>query len=255
MHNLNDQDLNNIHFKHRRSLNYNLKLIANYKATSHLIDLRKIEKGHFLVEERKYVHGIYFILKGKVKVFNEGFDDRIKILRLVSKGEIVGLSSLNASHYWSSAIVVEDVEAYFIDLKNLKTILKTNIKLSFLFVNALALKLQHYEMRQKYLSLFQSAERIIDALLLTAYKFGEKTSEGLEFSVGTSRKDIAAFANTTKENVIRTFSKLKADKLILIEGKKITIKNKEALIDKLKKYSKSKNPTIDFDFFYPNLFY
>ncbi|MBL4939607.1 MAG: Crp/Fnr family transcriptional regulator [Lutibacter sp.] len=255
MHNLNDQDLNNIHYKHRKSLNYNLKLIANYKATSHLIELKKIKKGHFLVEERKNVHGIYFILKGKVKVFNEGFDDKIKILRLVSKGEIVGLSSLNASHYWSSAIVVEDVDVYFIGLKNLKIILKTNIKLSFLFVNALALKLQHYEMRQKYLSLFQSAERIIDALLLIAYKFGEKTSEGLEISVCTSRKDIAAFSNTTKENVIRTLSKLKDNELILIEGKKITIKNKEALIGKLKEYIKLKNSKIDFDFFYPNLFY
>jgi CRP-like cAMP-binding protein len=255
MHNLNDQDLNNIHYKHRRSLNYNLKLIANYKATSHLIEMKKIKKGHFLVEERKHVHGIYFILNGKVKVFNSGFDDKIKILRLVSKGEIVGLSSLNASHYWSSAVALEDVEAYFINLKNLKTILKTNIKLSFLFVNALALKLQHYEMRQKYLSLFRATDRIIDALLLTAYKFGEKNSEGLEFSIGTSRKDIAAFANTTKENVIRTLSKLKSKKLILIDGKQITIKNKEALIDQLKQYNNSKNSKDDFNFFYPNLFY
>ena len=220
MRNLNDQDLNNIHYKHRRSLNYNLKLIANNKATSHLIERKKVEKGHFLVEERKHVHGIYFILKGKMKVFNTGYEDKIQILRLASKGDIVGLSSLNASYYWSSAVAVENVEAYFINLKNLKTILKTNIKLSFLFVNALALKLQHYEMRQKYLSLFQSTERIIDVLLLTGYKFGEKTSEGLEFSACTSRKDIAAFANTSKENAIRTLSKLKSKKLILIEGKK-----------------------------------
>ena len=255
MYNLNDQGINNTNCKYRRSLNHNLRLIANYKATSHLIGIKKFKKDFLLVLERNPVNGIHFILKGKVKVFNTSINNKIQVLRLASKGDLIGLSSLNSLHYWSSAMAVESVKTYFINLKNLKTILKTNIKLSFLFVNALALYLRHYEMRQQHLSLFPASERVIDALLLTAYKFGKKTSQGLELSICTSRKEIASFANTTKEKVIRTLSNLRVKKYISIEGKKIIIKDKGALVDKLKKYCCTNNLPEEFNLCYPNFFY
>ena len=51
MYNLNDKDLNNHNYKQRRSLLYNIKLIANNKDTSNLISLQNLEKGSFLAEE------------------------------------------------------------------------------------------------------------------------------------------------------------------------------------------------------------
>lgn len=255
MYNLNDIDLNNNNYKLRRGLNNNIKLIANNKNTSHLINLKKIEKGLFLAEERKPVNGMYFILEGKVKVFNTGVDQKIQTLRLVSKGDLVGLSSLNSTHYWSSAVVVEEVKAYFINLKNVKFILKSNNKLSLLLLNSLALKLLHYEVHQKHLNIFPASERIIDALLLTAYKFGKTTDLGLEISTGSARKDIASFANTSMEKVIRTLSCLKSKKHISINGKKIIILDKEGLINQLRPYLFTSEESTDSKLFYPNLFY
>ena len=255
MYNLNDIDINNINFKQRRSLHYNLKLISNNKETSHLISIETINKGLFLAEERKPVNGIYFILEGMVKVFNSDRDKKVKILRLVSKGDIVGLSSLNSTFYWSSAIALTPVKAYFINQKNLKTILKINCKLSLLLVNFLALKLRHYEVRQKHLSIFSAADRVIDALLLTAYKFGNTTDQGLEVSICTYRKDIASFANTTPEKVIRTLSDLKKQNYIEINGKHIVIKDKKVLVDHLVKYLSHTEELSDMNFCYPNLFY
>lgn len=236
MLNLSNANLNSINFKHSRSLNYNLKLLARIKETSHLISIQKLEKGSLLVEESKPVNGIYFILEGKVKIFNTELDKKTKIFRLASKGDIVGFSSLNATNYWSSAIALENVEAYFINSKSLKYILKNNSKLSLLFVNALVFKLQHYEMRQRYLNLFPSQERVIEVLLVIANKFGNATLNGIEIADCTSRKEIASFANVSTENAIRTLSTLVSNNYILIEGKKIIIKNKEGLINQLKKY-------------------
>jgi len=255
MYNLNDIDINNINFKHRRSLHYNLKLISNNKETSHLIRIITINKGLFLAEERKPVNGIYFILEGMVKVFNSDRDKKVKILRLVSKGDIVGLSSLNSTFYWSSAVVVKNVKAYFISQKNLKTILKSNLKLSLLFINLLSLKLRHYEVRQKHLSIFSAADRVIDALLLIAYKFGNTTDQGLEVSICTSRKEISSFANTTPEKVIRTLSALKTENHIELNCKHIVIKDKKALTDRLVKHLINTEEPSDMNYCYPNFFY
>ena len=251
----NDKNLKDLNFKRKRSLKYNLNLISKTKITSHLISFEKFNKGSFLVEQQKPVHGIYFILKGMGKIFNTGSNQKNQTLRLISNGDIIGLSSLNSPHYWASAIVVENVEAYFINIKNLKTILKSNNKLCMLLINALSMRLRHYEIRQKHLSLFPASERVIDALLLTAYRFGVPIGEEIQFSTCTSRKDLAEFANTSVEQSIRTLSYLKEKNYISINGKSIIIRKKEKLIAGLKKYANSENLKEEFNFCYPELFY
>jgi CRP/FNR family transcriptional regulator, anaerobic regulatory protein len=255
MLNLSNPDIKSTNFKLSRSLKYNLKLLARNKATAHLIRINKLEKGELLVEENKPVKGIYFILEGKVKILNTEINKTTKIFRLASKGDLVGFSSLNASKYWSSAIAIGSVEAYFISSKSLKLIFKKNSKLNLLFLNALVLKLQNYEMRQRYLNIFPATDRIIEAILLIASKFGETTNDGIEISDCASRKEIASLANTSTENTVRVISRLKADKHVVTEGRKIIIKNKEALINKLKEHCCSKEIISDMYTCYLDLFY
>ena len=250
-----NKNLNNLDFKRKRSLKYNINLISKTKITSHLISFEQFKKGSFLLEERKPVHGIYIILKGKIKVFNTGLNNKEQTLRLLSEGDIVGLSSLNSTNYWATALAIEDVESYFINPKNLKKILKSNNKLCLLLIDALSFRLRHYEMRQKHLSIFPASERIIDAIMLTANKFGKKTKLGLEVSTCTSRKDIANFANTSINQTSITLNFLKSKKYISINGKSIHIEKKEELITLLKNYSTSKYFKGDFNFCYPNLYY
>lgn len=255
MHNSINQDLNSLGLQQSSTLRNQLKLLLQNKATSHLICINNFEKGVFLVEEHKPVVGIFFILEGKVKVFNTDIDQKTKIFRLASSGDIVGFSSLNLTNYWSSAVVIENVKAYFIHIESLKYILKNNNKLSFLFLNALTLKLQLYEMRQRYLDLFPAPERIIEVLLLIAHKFGNTTQYGIEITDCISRKDIASFANTSTENAIRTLSSLNSKKYISLESKKIIIKNKEALTNQLKQYCCTNKLEVENHLCYLNLFY
>ena len=153
------------------------------------------------------------------------------------KGDIVGLSSLNSPFYWASAVVIEPIEAYFINSKNVKTVLKSNNKICRIIINSLALRLRHYEIRQKHLSLFPARERTIDALLLTAFKFGENSEQEMQVSICTSRKELAEFGNTSVEQTIRTLGALKKEEYISVHGKTIVIHKPMELISLLKNYS------------------
>jgi len=245
----------NLNFKRKRSFKYNLGLIAKSKSTSHLISIEKYSKGSFLVKEREPVKGIFFILKGKIKIFNSGANNIVQTLHLASIGEVIGLSSFKSLYYWANAIVVEDVEAYFLKTKSIKSILKSNNKIGQLLIDALSMRLRQYEMRQKHLSLLPAPERIIDSLLLTAYKFGDKTERGLELSICNSRKDLASFSNTSEEQTIRTLRKLHLENIISIEGKCIIISDVDKLVAKLKKYSIKEDILEEHSYCYPNLFY
>jgi CRP-like cAMP-binding protein len=70
-------------------------------------------------------------------------------------------------------------------------------------------------------------ERVIDTLLYIHRKFGQLNGV---IELDLSRKEIADFAGTTDEQVIRVISSLKKEALIKTVGKKIGLTN----IDKLK---------------------
>ena len=254
-YNIIDTDVSNIDFNQKRSLSHNLKLLKDYKETSKLVTIKTFKKGTILFKERHPVNGVYFILDGIVKIYNECNARKQNTLRFVTKGDIVGISSLNSSYYMASAVVVKPTKAYFINQKNLKSILKENGKLNFILVNFLSMKLRFQEIRHKHLSLFLAEDRIIDALLLTAYKFGEKTKEGLEISIGAARKDIASLASTSTEKVIRTISTLNRQKVISKKGRHIIINDEKKLLANLTKYFKLPEGITENNLSYPNLFY
>jgi CRP/FNR family transcriptional regulator, anaerobic regulatory protein len=236
MQNVNSSKSVNNFLKERHDLLDTFKSIAKHKDTANLVSIKIFKKGSLLVEEHKPVYGVFLIIVGRIKVFSTDINQNSHILRFVSKGNLVGLSSLNSTHYWGSAIAMEKIKAYFIDLGHLHYILQNNVKLSLLLINALAVKLRGNEIRQKHLTLFPATERINDALLTIGNKFGKTTKRGIEISIGSARKDIANFANTSVEYAIRALSRLNSKNYIELEGKIIIIKEKEVLIATLRGY-------------------
>jgi len=210
--------------------------IAKNKDTIALIEQKTIEKGVFLVEENQHVTGFYFILSGKIKVYNSAANNKNLILKLAGKGDLIGVSAFNSSCYGASAVAEEKVEAYFITPKNLEILLGLYNDFALLLIKVLTFNARNYEIRQKHLSLFPATERIIDSILLIASKFGTKTSSGIIIEHCTSRKDISSFASVSEANAIRTLRKLQGKKYITIAPKLIIIINKEALINQLRKY-------------------
>lgn len=133
---------NELNAKLKKSLNFNLNLLAQNSKTKNLFYIKKYEEDDFLFEQGEKVDGIYFITKGKV----------------------------------------------------------------------------------------------IEALLIISNPYGKSTKEGIEITYCIQRKEIAAIASTTYETVIRELKKLKLEGAISVENQKIVIKDKEYLINSLKKH-------------------
>jgi CRP-like cAMP-binding protein len=81
-------------------------------------------------------------------------------------------------------------------------------------------------------------EKVIDAFLYIRRKFGQP---GDFFDIQLSRKDIAGFAGTTEEQVIRVISSLKKENLLRAQGKKLGIVD----LDLLKKEISEHNFFLD----------
>jgi CRP/FNR family transcriptional regulator len=72
-------------------------------------------------------------------------------------------------------------------------------------------------------------ERVAEALLYLKNTYGLE-DDGVTLSVSMSREDIANIVGTATETAIRLLSEFKNDKLIALNGKKISIINHEQLV-------------------------
>lgn len=185
------------------------------------------KKSQQFILEGAPMHGLYFIYKGKAKVTKTGIFGREQIVRFTKPGEIIGHRGFGLEHkYPIGATAMEDTTLCNFSNQQLIEVLKQAPEITFDLMLFYANELNTSETKVRKFAQMTVREKIIDAFLYINRKFGN-TDDFLNISL--SRKDIADFAGTTEEQVIRCISALKKDKLIKTEGKKIGIVDLELL--------------------------
>lgn len=199
----------------------------------------RCKKGQQFIIEGAPVNGLFFILKGKVKVFRTGINGREQIVRFAKDGEIIGHRGFGTEEYYSiGAIALEDTILCYFSKDILQETLRKNPEFTYNMMLFYANELNRSESKVKSISQMTVRERVVDTLLYINRKFGEL--KGF-LDITLSRKEYADYAGTTEEQVIRIFSALKKEKLISAKGKKIGIIN----IDLLKKEISEHNFYLD----------
>ena len=212
--------------------NKNCLINRNLNALSHLDFVTnksniKCKKGQQFVIEGAPVNGLFFILKGTVKVFRTGINGREQIVRFAKEGEIIGHRGFGTEEYYSiGAIALEDTVLCYFSKENLQEALLDNPKFTYDFMLFYANELNRSENKVKSISQMTVRERVIDTLLYIHRKFGDL--KGF-INLPLSRKEYADYAGTTEEQVIRVFSALKKEQLINTQGKKIGINDVQIL--------------------------
>ncbi|MBD8488835.1 Crp/Fnr family transcriptional regulator [Echinicola sp. CAU 1574] len=181
------------------------------------------KKGQTFIIEGAPVQGLYFVNKGAVKVTKTGLNGKEQIVRLAKDGEIIGHRGFGAGQFYHiGATALENSSLCNFSLDSMNQMLLEIPKLTYDLMTFYAEELSRSETKVKKFAQMTVREKVIDALLYIFRKFGQKDDF---FGIQLSRKDIADFAGTTDEQVIRILSSLKKEGLIQTSGKKIGTKN------------------------------
>ncbi len=199
-----------------------LKAISDSKVT------RTIKKGEPIFKEGEKLNGVFCVRDGVSKLSKLSENGKDQIVKIASKGEVMGQRSLIAEEAANlSAVALNDMELCFIPKENFTDSLSKNPE----FIQALLknmareLKLADdviVEMAQKTVN-----QRLAGILLYLDRHFGTDVDGYL--SLVLSRNDIADVVGTATELCIRTLAKFKKEGLIKTEGKRIKITNRDAL--------------------------
>ncbi len=207
-------------------------LFFSHVTVDELIDICEIKeeriysKGEFITREGDPINEFLYLKDGLVKLSKTTVVNKDQIISFSKPYDFVSLLSVFSSNvYKYSVTAVEDSVVCILDLN----VVKDHAKKNALFTMDLIVRvseatdkivLDSLEIRRKHLK-----GRVAHVLLY----FANYIYENDEFELPVSRREIAEYIGMTTENVIRTLSEFRKDKIIKIFGKYIQLADKKRL--------------------------
>jgi CRP-like cAMP-binding protein len=193
--------------------------------TSHII-----KKGEVIFEEGENVNGIYCIKDGICKLTKLSANGKDHIVKLVTKGELLGQRSMISDEPVNlSAVALEDMQVCFIPKSEVMGYFDKNNQFSMNVMKTICGDLKEADDHMVNLAQKTVKERLAETLLYLHDTFGKNNDNSLK--VQLSRDELASMIGTATESCIRLLSDFNKLGLIELTGKKIVLKD----INKLKK--------------------
>lgn len=200
------------------------------KAVSDSKIAKKVKKGEVLFDEGEKLNGVYCVRGGVSKLAKLSSNGKDQIVKLASKGEVLGERSVIAEESSNlSATAVSDMEVCFIPKEAIVSTLHKNPDFTFEVLRHMAHDLREADDVIVNMSQKSVKQRIAEALLYMKNNFGED-SEGY-LALILSREDIANVVGTATESCIRILSEFRKMGLIKTSGKRMAIVEDRKLQD------------------------
>jgi CRP-like cAMP-binding protein len=191
--------------------------------TSHII-----KKGEVIFEEGENVNGIYCIKDGICKLTKLSANGKDHIVKLVTKGELLGQRSMISDEPVNlSAVALEDMQVCFIPKSEVMGYFDKNNQFSMNVMKTICGDLKEADDHMVNLAQKTVKERLAETLLYLHDTFGKNEDSSLKIQL--SRDELASMIGTATESCIRLLSDFNKLGLIELNGKKIVLKDINAL--------------------------
>ncbi len=192
-------------------------------------NIQTFKKNQFIYAEGDEPEFLWCLLKGKVKKSKEGVGGRVQILRLIRPVQYFGYRAYFANEpYVSSAAAFEPSTLGALPLSLVKEMIDNNRELAWFFIRELSRNLGGSDTRIVNLTQKHIRGRLAEALIVLCENYGLE-DDGSTLKIYMAREDLANLSNMTTANAIRTLSAFVAEKLIVVDGRRIRILNEPQL--------------------------
>ncbi|MEO1514747.1 MAG: response regulator [Bacteroidota bacterium] len=191
-------------------------------------ELRTYRKRDIIFEEGSHPRQVYFINKGKIKLYKSNEDGKEIITEIVKETDFIGyIPLIRNAPYSLSAEALEDCQLSLLPKDDFLSLLYKDASVAGQLIKLLAKHVTEIEERLLHLA-YDSVRRRVADTLVNLYDRYEKDGHA---EIKLLREDLAQLVGTSKETVIRTLSEFKEDGLVQLKGSVIVIADRKALED------------------------
>jgi len=203
-------------------------LFFDHVAPEDLFDICEIKyetshiKGDVIIKEGEKINEFIYLKEGLVKLSKASSNNKDQIISFSKPFDFVSLLSVFSSEKYNYTVTaVEDSVTCLLDLDVVKRQAQSNSMFTMdlmIRVSEVSDKIiqENLEIKRKHLK-----GRVAHVLLY----FSKHIYNDTTFELPISRREIAEYIGMTTENVIRTLSEFRKDKIIKIFGKYIEIED------------------------------
>lgn len=191
-----------------------------------LADLRTFRKGQAIFFEGDEAEGFFLIAEGTVKIFKINPSGKEHILHIFGSGEPIGeVAVFHGRPFPASAEALSEGSVLMIRRRDFVELIRRHPDVSMNMLAVLSMRLRQFAVQIENLSLKEVPARLAGYLLFASSEQGGSGTVELSISKG----QLASLLGTIPETLSRIFSKLTEEGLITVEGKTITIVDREKL--------------------------
>lgn len=188
------------------------------------------KRGDVIFRQGAFPKGVYWLVSGKVKIFQETPVGQRQTLYIYSDGDLIGYRQFIAEEaHPVSAVLLEDAMIMLIPGETFRGLLSSSQFFARNVLVALAREFTVWMNRMTVFTQFPVRRRLILALLILHEQY--RSSGSAPGVVTITRTDLAEYVGASLETVVRSFNKLKAAGLIQISGRRIMLPDPNALLD------------------------
>lgn len=187
-------------------------------------------KGHILFHQGLPCTGVFYVVKGTVKVFSTEDNGLELIHELLTQGSVAGLSCLFGNRpYAYSAEVLEAGQFVFLTTQDAHRLLRESPETQEIFLAAIGDSLHAAYDRNSQLIKLRVRERMAQCLRHLGEKFGTPEGQDIRIRLRLNREEFASVLGVAPETAIRFISEFKRRGLISEEGQQLILHDQSGL--------------------------
>lgn len=202
---------------------------SEIKAVSELIFEKRFGKGETIFFEGDEADGFHLVSSGQIKVFKMNPMGKEHILHIFGPGEPVGeVPVFSRQPFPATAEALIKSTTYYFPRNDFVALIEKNPSIALNMLAVLSRRLRQFANQIENLSLKEVPARLAGYLLYIAEE--QDNSDVVRLPV--SKGQLASLLGTIPETLSRIFAKMSDEGLIRVDGRSITIVDRDALMDK-----------------------
>ncbi len=187
---------------------------------------KKFRKAERIFSEGDIGNGFYIVAEGRVKIYKVSTEGKEQILHIIDTGEPFGeVPVFTGKHFPAHAEAIAKSTLFFFPRTAFVELIKKNPTLALNMLAVLSMRLRQFAAQVENLSLKEVPGRLAAHLILLA---GDQTHQE-RITLNISKGQLASLLGTIPETLSRIFTKMSSYQLIEVDGRMITILDKQGL--------------------------
>lgn len=184
--------------------------------------LKSVDKGDYLFREGAPSHGFYIVQSGAISVHKLSASGKEQVIHVFRAGESFAEAALaTAKGYPADARAIEPSELLLVEKAGFVALLKQQPELALRMLSSMSLHLRMLVAQIEDLTSKDVETRLANWLVRQCPNPKSETSVTIELH--STKRDLAAELGTVSETFSRTLAKFRDQKLIVVNGKFLTI--------------------------------